>query len=217
MNSVDLLEKGIEELGMFRTPDILRKLTIYLDELERWNPSFGLVNASGQELVIKHILDSLAGAPLVRARKPSRLADIGSGAGFPGVPLAAALPETHVTLVEPSQKRTAFLRGAVSLMGLRNVRIFEGELERVRERFDCVTLRAFKPLDRKILRRLSGILAEEGFIAAYKGRMEKIEEELAAARALGFAAEARPLRVPFLKEPRHLVYISNPPFSNPPS
>jgi 16S rRNA (guanine527-N7)-methyltransferase len=211
MTPADVLDKGIEELRLAGVRDIRRRLAIYLDELERWNPAFGLVNAAGEELVIKHILDSLAGALPIRSMDPGNIADVGSGAGFPGIPLAAALPEIPMTLIEPSQKRAAFLRGAAALMGLRNVRIFEGELEKVREKYACVTMRAFRPLDRKILRRLSAVLSEGGFIAAYKGRMEKIEAELAAARDLGFTAEALPLRVPFLPEPRHLVRIFIPP------
>ena len=204
------LEEGIVRLGLEAGPEILGKFDVYLAEIERWNPTFGLVNAEGEDLVVRHLLDSLAGVSFLREERPGSLADVGSGAGFPGLPLAVYLKETLVTLVEPSQKRCAFLRAAVSLMGLANVRVFEGELAVVKEKFDCVTFRAFRPLDRKILRGLRAILAERGIIAAYKGRAEKIQEELLAAGTKEEDVRIISLEVPFLGEPRHIVRIANP-------
>jgi len=203
------LAEGMAMLGLEAPPEVLARLEIHLRELERWNPTFGLVNAEGEDLVVRHFLDSLAGVKPIRGLRPSALADVGSGAGFPGLPLAVCLPETRVTLVEPSQKRCAFLRSSISLMGLRNVGVFEGELAVVKEKFDCVTFRAFRPLDRRIVRGLRSILADGGTIAAYKGKADRIREELEAAGIGEEDSRVVEMKVPFLGEPRHLVMISN--------
>jgi len=211
MTPRETLLRGIGLLGLPAEDDTLRRFDLYLRELEKWNSLFGLVGADGRDLVVRHVLDSLAGTGPISAEHPRRLADIGSGAGFPGIPLAVYMPETSFTLVEPSRKRCAFLRSAAALMGRANVRVFEGELELVRDAFDIVTFRAFRPLDRRILRRLAAILAPGGKIAAYKGRREQIGEETAAAEALGFRSRIEEVSVPFLDEPRHLVWLSIPP------
>ncbi len=203
------LAEGIGLLGLEASTEALAKLEIHLREIERWNPTFGLVNAEGEALAVRHFLDSLAGAKRIRELRPATLADVGSGAGFPGLPLAVYLPETRVTLVEPSRKRCAFLRSAVSLMGLAGVTVFEGELAVVKERFDCVTFRAFRPLDRKIVRGLRAILADGGTVAAYKGKADRIREELEAAGIGEEDARVVPIEVPFLGEPRNLVMISS--------
>ncbi|MDR1625836.1 MAG: class I SAM-dependent methyltransferase, partial [Spirochaetia bacterium] len=144
----------------------------------------------------------------IRARRGvATLADIGSGAGLPGIPLAVFLPQTPVTLVEPSQKRCAFLRSAAALMGLENVSVFEGDLALARREFGVVTFRAFRPLEKKILKKLLALTAPGGLIAAYKARAEKTQGEIAAARELGLDARAQALSVPFLEEERCLLII----------
>ena len=122
--NADLVRSGLEALGIM-TERLLSGLVHYIEEIELWNPSYGLVNSGGDELAIKHILDSLA--PLSRlesllaeldARSGSReerracLADIGTGAGLPGIPLALALPERRVFLVERMGKRVKVFIGS---------------------------------------------------------------------------------------------------------
>lgn len=210
MTPTEILAEGLDRIGLERPPETIDKFAIYLGELEKWKPVFGIVGAGGEDLVVRHLLDSLAGVPSIRRFAPGTLADVGSGAGFPGIPLAMYLPDTMTTLIEPSRKRCAFLRSVAALMGLANIRIFEGELALVRDMYDCVTFRAFRPLDGKLLRRIRGILAPRGAIAAYKGRRERIGEETEAAESLGLLTRVEPLTVPFLDEPRHLVWITNP-------
>jgi 16S rRNA (guanine527-N7)-methyltransferase len=191
--------------------------------------------AGREATIVRHILDSLAGLPCIRqsldvaaSPQPSpaaltdtrdqprliagarSLADAGSGAGLPGIPLAVFLPETRVTLIEPSQKRCAFLRSAAALMQLENVHVFEGELAAVRETFDVVTCRAFRAFDRKTLKALLAITQPGGVIAAYKGTREKAETESAKAKAMGLEARIHSLTVPFLNEERHLIIIQTP-------
>jgi 16S rRNA (guanine527-N7)-methyltransferase len=113
----------------------------YLAELDRWGRSINLTGAlSAQELAV-HTLESMLGAGLIAHGE--RVVDIGSGAGFPGLPLAIARSDLSVTLVEPRQKRAAFLRHVVRNLHLRNATVFEGRIEKVGgQTFDTATTRA---------------------------------------------------------------------------
>jgi 16S rRNA (guanine527-N7)-methyltransferase len=132
--------------------------------------------------------------------------DVGSGAGFPGLPLALFLQDCEVLLLERSARKAAFLANVVALLGLGNVRVRELELRSLEGRFGLVTFRAWSPLGRELpgLRRA---LAPDGWIAAYKGRRERIDQELAQAGPAAGDAKIVPLQVPFLDEERHLVLL----------
>jgi 16S rRNA (guanine527-N7)-methyltransferase len=181
----------------------------FLAEIEKWNPRFALVKADRKELVVKHALDSLCAWETVRDIGETVL-DIGSGAGFPGIPLAIALPALSFTLLERSSKRAAFLKNCVILLGLSNVKVVESDLSALQGEFDVVTFRAFASLDE-----FFGDLACTGLtwraVVAYKGRAERVREELAIVKEkrMGFSGlmEVRRVEVPFLQEERHLVVI----------
>jgi 16S rRNA (guanine527-N7)-methyltransferase len=134
--------------------------------------------------------------------------DVGSGAGFPGIPLAVFLPDCAVTLLERSSRRAAFLANVVLLMGLRQVRVEEKQLAQLTGRFDLVTLRGFSPLARE-LDDLLRVVSPEGHLVAYKGRRERILAELRAAGLAEGEAVLFPLQVPFLEAERHLVVINS--------
>jgi len=206
-----LLRGGIGRLGILATPAQLERLERYRLELERWNRAFGFVKAEGDELVVRHFLDSLAGLGTVAGMIGSgRLADVGSGAGFPGIPLAIMLPQASVTLVEPASRKAAFLRGVAILLDLGNVAVEERQLREVQGPFDLVTFRAFRPLSAEVLAGLRRLLTPAGAIVAYKGRRERIVEELAALGLAGggpLQVEVVALQVPFLQEERHLVVL----------
>jgi 16S rRNA (guanine527-N7)-methyltransferase len=157
------------------------------------------------ELVIKHILDSLAPLGIISGFSPSQIADAGSGAGLPGIPLAIALQECNFTLIERMGRRAGFLLNTKAALALSNVDIEEKELEKTAPGiFNLVTFRAFKPLDSKLLKTLFKICAPAGIIAAYKGKRDKIEAEMA---PLCIEHEIIPYSVPFLNEERHLLVI----------
>jgi 16S rRNA (guanine527-N7)-methyltransferase len=212
--AAEVMAEGLRRLGIDCPPARLEALERYRLELERWNQRYGFVKASGSELVVRHFLDSLAGLPVLARLSPRRtVLDVGSGAGFPGLPLALFLEDSRVVLLERSARKAAFLNNMVLLLGLGNVRVLELELRSLRERYDLVTFRAWSPLARELpaLRRL---LAPGGTLAAYKGRRERIEEELreaglsvADAGAAPAQAEVVRLEVPFLEEERHLVLL----------
>ena len=152
-----------------------------------------------------------AGAPFV-------IADIGSGGGLPGIPLAITMPDTHFVLAERMSKRCAFLENCAAILGLKNVRVQNIEAERIEPNsFDIAVFRAFRPLDNKMLKVLLRTLKNGGVLAAYKAKRSKIEEEAANALSVlncGLAAagargiEIVPLHVPFLEDrERHLLII----------
>ncbi len=208
-----LLEKGLEQLGITDSA-VVMALERFLSELERWNLPFGFVHASGKELIVKHVLDSLAGASFFRRLGLSEVGDLGSGAGFPGIPLALVLPDIRFTLIEPSQKRAPFLKTIQSLLRLKNLRIWEKDLAYLarhlteEQRFPCLTFRAFSPLTQKGLKQLLGLLQEGGSIVAYKGKREHTEQEARIAESLGLRTQIVQVFVPFLEEERNLLWIS---------
>jgi 16S rRNA (guanine527-N7)-methyltransferase len=201
-----------ELLGGGNTGRTLPLLNKYVEVIERFNPSLSLVSATEhRELVIRHILDSLA--PLGVLRRLVRLtslqvADVGSGAGLPGIPLAIALPDCFFTLIERKTRRAEFLRNTLSVLGLPNAAVEEREMEKApRFRFGIITFRAFRPLEPAILKRLFRLLVSGGALAAYKGRQEKIAAEMRDVSDLIGSWEVIPCPVPFLDEERHLVII----------
>jgi 16S rRNA (guanine527-N7)-methyltransferase len=195
-----------------RVPELLRR---YIAEIELFNPAYGLVGAKDRdELIVKHILDSLAPLSAIRNLLPPGIpivADAGSGAGLPGIPLAICFPAVNFALLERMGRRTGFLENAVAVLGLANVDVEQTEIERGRAgRYDLVVFRAFRPLEPPMLKALFRRLRPNGVLAAYKAREEKIAEEMGAVAGLAGSWEAIDTPVPFLDEPRRLVVVHPP-------
>ena len=219
--SEKLLEQGLAKLNLddASANNAAELLTRYIEEIELFNSAYGLVKVRDrQELIVRHILDSLAPLPILRRLHARPLiADVGSGAGLPGIPLAVCMPEAAFTLIERMGRRAGFLRNTLAVLGLSNVSVQEADIEQITEaaRFDIVVFRAFRPLEPPIFKALSRLLADGGTLAAYKGRRQTLEEEMAAlletpAKGTPVSVggwEAIPLEVPFLEEERHLVLI----------
>jgi 16S rRNA (guanine527-N7)-methyltransferase len=213
------LAEGEPSPGDLLNERLERLLNKYIEEIELFNPAWGLVGAANRrELVVKHILDSLAPLGLLRrflglpgeGGSPPALADVGSGAGLPGIPLAIALPECPVALIERKGRRAAFLRNTQAVLGLPNLTVEEGPMEQAPPfRFHLVVFRAFRPLDPALLGGLSRLLEPGGVLAAYKGRRAVLEAELAALPG-AVSRDIFPVAVPFLDEERHLVVIRAP-------
>lgn len=207
-NVSPVLEEGLAQLDIPFNVDQLAKLHVFLQELERWNKAYGFVKAAGQQLIIRHVLDSLSAWRKISALpRRAQVVDVGSGAGFPGIPLAVFLADSRFTLLEPSAKKAAFLRNVAILAHLDNVEVEEARLEDVERRFDLVVFRAFTPLHREIdaLRR---ILNHNGVIIAYKGKRARILEEIDEAGISLEQVLIEAVEVPFLSEERHLVILS---------
>ena len=208
-----VLCEGLAQLEIMpaeRAQDLLEK---YIAEVERWNPRFGLVKYDGrQELIVKHVLDSLSAWRALReaASGSGSILDVGSGAGFPGIPLAIALPDIAFTLLERMARRAAFLETCAILLGLSKVKVTQSDLAEMNGEFDVVTCRAVAPLAR-LLEDLGHSAIRWRMIAAYKGRHERAQEEIDEVERLmpgRFHAELRPLRTPFLDEQRCLAVLA---------
>ena len=231
MNSInDLLAEGllslchsdsaIENIIAPRREEIIALLDAYLAEIMTHNPVLSLVGTNQpEELVIRHVLDSLAPLGIIsRKCNLSNVADVGSGAGLPGIPLAITLPDSEFTLIERKGRRSGFLRNTLTALvnknhRLSNVSVEEQEMEKVKpHRFTMVTFRAFKPLDPKILKKLFRLCANGGVLAAYKGRQNKVEAEMAELERQmpnqTIRWELIPCPVPMLDEERHLLLLS---------
>lgn len=204
------LERGAALLGLALMPEIRGRLLQYLALIQKWNQVHNLTSVRKPEaMLVRHILDSLAILPHITG---PRIADIGSGAGLPGIPLALAQPEWEVVLVESNHKKITFLRQAQIELKLENIRIAPKRVEDWRENgLDTIVSRAFSDLADFV--RLAGHLCGPGAgssesgarLAAMKGIHP--HEELAQITAPFMVDEIVPISVPDLEEKRHLIMI----------
>ena len=198
-------------LGLDFSGERLLLLEKYIAEIELWNPRYGLV-AAGEDIVGRHVIDSLSGLNPIRRLNPSTLADVGSGAGFPGIPLAIWMEDTEFTLIERSGKRAGFLRNVLISLGLKNVEVLEMAVEDISRKssqrmFDVITFRAWSAVDDDLLDSLSPILASGGVIAAYKGRLDVLEAELEGVSGRLRTKDILPLATPAGGGERHMALL----------
>ena len=205
---IDKLLEGLNGLGIKASEDRLTKLELYINELELWNSRLNLVSVDDREqLIVRHILDCLAGLNIINSLPGERLADIGSGAGLPGMLLAIFMEDRHFTLVERSGKKAGFLRSSAALLGLvGRVNVIDADLKDVKDRFNIVCLRAFRDFG-DFYPGLKAVTEENGTIAAYKGRKSTITSDLDAAGVDLQDVRVEQLKVPFLEEERHLMLV----------
>lgn len=211
---------GLLELGFNQeqTENLSKKMDTYIGEIILFNSAYNLTNTSDyDEIVVNHILDSLSAYKEIKALAEElskttdassfRIADIGSGGGLPGIPLAAALPEYNFTLVERMDKRCAFLENCAAILGLKNVTVLKKEAEKVpADSFDIATFRAFRPLDKEMTKTLQNLIKPEGRLAAYKAKESSIKQEMDAIKDLVKEFKTITLAVPFLGDhERNLV------------
>lgn len=192
------LERGIDELALGMSAQSLQRLLAYIELLTKWNRTYNLTAIRDPlEMVSRHLLDSLVVLPYLPMIEGAELADIGSGAGLPGIPLAIARPDWRVTLNDSNQKKAAFLRQAAIELGLRNVSVHEGRVEswRPATRFSVAISRAFADLTEFIVK-CSHVVAPGGVLAAMKGEVPALQDR---------ACRAIALKVPMLNAQRHLV------------
>lgn len=226
-----ILMDGISQIGLSTDEVPVEKLHRYIDELALWNRQLGLVSADGKELIIRHILDSLVAVGAVQA-EVRRLAaahngtvvvaDLGSGAGLPGIPIACFETDASWVLIERSGRRTGFLRNAIAAARLENVSVVDRDLSQTPVQFHLALMRAFRPLTPSVIREVRSHIVAPGTMFAMKGKRKKIEDEIAGLVALGSDSalsprgattpaadeiDVLPLRVPFLDEERHIVRL----------
>ncbi len=148
----------------------LRLISIYIDVLLKWNARVNLTAVRDPaEIVTRHFGESFFAARLLCSQPPhGRVIDLGSGAGFPGIPMAMAMPESRFVLIESQQKKATFLREAIFSLGLKNATVFAGRGEDYPDQADLVTMRAVERFDKALPAALE-LLAPEGRIALMIG------------------------------------------------
>lgn len=198
------IEQGLQTLGIRYSEHQLSQLVSFLELLQKWNHSFNLVaDSSEDELIYRHLLDSVTINPHLRG---SVVLDIGSGAGFPGVPLAILNPEMDFILVDSNGKKTRFLFQVKLALGLENLTVENCRIEHYQShrQIDIVTCRAFSTLHDTVVLAES-VLAEGSRLLAMKGRFP--EAEIDTLPPTFKVSQTVKLEVPGSDADRHLIEV----------
>ncbi|MDD2725092.1 MAG: 16S rRNA (guanine(527)-N(7))-methyltransferase RsmG [Methylovulum sp.] len=203
----ELLE-GLRALDLPLEPPAIKSLLDFIALIEKWNKAYNLTAIrKKEEMVGLHLLDSLAILPHLHG---TRIIDIGTGAGLPGIPLAVCCPEREFTLLDCNAKKTRFVQQAVLELKLKNVTVCHQRVEDYQptQGFDSILTRAFASLP-DIIALTAHLLAENGVLLAMKGQQAEAESAQVSAKTTlipinvpGIAAERCLIRVETLDQPR---------------
>lgn len=200
------LTDGARAMGVALDPPQVAALLAHLDLVDEWNERMNLTAIRERpQQVTKHVLDSLSVLPWLRGR---RVADVGSGAGFPGIPLAIVRPDLQFALVESTGKKCRFLEHVRDALSLGNVEVVQSRAEAYKPtvRFDTVLARAVGPIA-ELVRNAGALVASGGRMLAMKGRYP--EDELTRKLNGWKVVAVHALQVPGLGEERHLVELAH--------
>ncbi len=184
MTPRELLISGAKELGIDLSPNQVNALFIHLAELEKWNQKINLTAIRDKrDIIIKHVLDSLSFIKGFIPRPGLRLLDMGSGAGFPAVPIKIVHPEMGVTLAESIKKKASFLRHVVRTLKLGGIDVIDSRTEQLAEiypaSFDIVTARAFAEMG-SAMESGRPFLKKGGYLVLSRGPRESLSDAVLA-------------------------------------
>lgn len=197
-----LLVRGLQQMGLDFAPQAQQNLLAYVQLLDKWNRVYNLTAVRDPEqVIIRHIFDSLSVLPMLRE---TRIIDVGTGAGLPGVPLAVVVPELKFTLLDSNMKKTRFITQVVSELGLNNISVVQARAEQFHPQilFDTVVSRAFTSLA-GMLKKTGHLCAKGGIFVALKGVYPA--RELAAVGQDVEVYNVQRVEVPYLDAERHIV------------
>mgnify|MGYP005636410095 CR=1 FL=1 len=198
------LQRGISSLSLHCTEEMLSSLLGYIDLLKKWNSAYNLLGSNELPLLVsRHILDSLSVAPYMEG---NLIADIGAGAGLPGIPLAILNPEKKFVLIDSNGKKTRFMFQAKTQLGLNNITIENCRVEHYQsiQQIDMVMCRAFSTLA-DALTMLQPIFSDECKLLAMKGHYP--EDEIARLPDGFELSKSIKLNVPGSESQRHLIEV----------
>ncbi|MDA8104503.1 MAG: 16S rRNA (guanine(527)-N(7))-methyltransferase RsmG [Nitrospiraceae bacterium] len=199
----DLLKKGLDQLDISSNDQQIGAFRTYLSELKKWNRVHNLTGLkSDRDIIIKHFLDSLLFLKVL-PEGVSTVADIGSGAGFPGIPIKIMAPVLKLFLLEPSKKKVVFLKHICGKLGLEGVEVLDRRIEDVEGlRVDAAMTRALYSVG-EFIEKAARILTTKGVLILSKG--PKLREEL---ECLGINnITVSDIELPFTGTTRHLVVV----------
>lgn len=207
----------LEERGITVTPVMLEQFESYFKELVSWNEKMNLTGITEREQVYtKHFYDSLSLSFYYDMKNVSTIADIGSGAGFPGIPLKICFPHLKLTIIDSLAKRITFLQHIVDELGLTDVELIHGRAEDLgrksgyRDHFDLVTARAVAKL--ALLNEFClPFVRVGGTFAAMKGSdpADELQEATRSFKELkGKLISVNPFSLPVEESDRHIILIS---------
>lgn len=201
----ELIRDGAKVMGLNLDDTACQKLATYLSLLEKWNKTYNLTSIrKPREMLTLHLLDSLSVASHVATGADSRLLDVGTGPGLPGIPLAIIYPQLPVFLLDSNIKKTRFLTQSKIELGLDNVTVLHDRVEQVQGQFPQIISRAFASLD-KMVEVCRHLLAQDGEFLAMKG--QKPEDEMLAISSAFEIKNVVRLKVPGCEAERHLIMI----------
>lgn len=208
----DILVRGAEDIGITLNVHAVESFLLYIEELKRWNKKINLTALEGDlEIGVKHFLDSLTVVPYLHGAQ--RVLDIGSGAGFPGLPLKVVSPAIELVLLESSEKKVFFLRTIVRGLKLHGVEVVHGRAEdrgikgRYAGGFDLVLSRALADLPTSLQLALP-YTKWGGRIVGMRGKKGERERGETDWESLGLQLiETRKLTLPFVEETRVLLFF----------
>ncbi|MCL5421429.1 MAG: 16S rRNA (guanine(527)-N(7))-methyltransferase RsmG [Nitrospirae bacterium] len=199
-----LLKKGLKELSLAHSAEQIRAFMAYLSELKKWNKAYNLTSLkTDEDIIIKHFLDSLLYLEAIPEGEVSVM-DVGSGAGFPGIPIKIIRPEITVYLAEPSRKKAGFLRHVIGVLGLQSIEVVEKRIEEIKSLMvDVAVTRALFDI-KDFYRKAIPLLKEGGRLVVSKG--PKVNEELKAVKNMDY--EVLTLTLPLSTTKRFIVVIT---------
>lgn len=219
-----LLQQGCQQIGFTLNAEQVRQFELFYRELVEWNQKLNLTAITDyQEVQTKHFLDSLVSLPILAdalgqplpLTQPLHCIDVGTGAGFPGLPFKIAMPRLRWTLMDGTGKKVQFLSQLVAKLRLDHIAVVQGRAEELgkqsayRAQFDLVTARAVAPLN-TLVEYLLPLVRRDGWAMIYKGAsapQEFIEARQAIELLGGETVRLAPVQVPFMDERRFILLI----------
>ena len=197
------LEKGMQILGFENIHQIITKLLIYKELLIKWNKSFNLTSVKNTEIVTHHFLDCLAVIPFINS---SRLLDVGTGAGLPGIVIAIVNPDIKVSLIDKVGKKITFIKRIIAELEIKNIETYHDRVELLtsEEKYDGIISRAFSNME-VFIKSTKHLIKTQGVWYGMKSK-KILDDEMI---NINDPWTLEKLDVPFLQAERYLVKVSS--------
>ena len=197
------LEKGMQILGFENISQIISKLLIYKELLIKWNNSFNLTSVKNTEIVTHHFLDCLAVIPFINS---SRLLDVGTGAGLPGIVIAIVNPDIKVSLIDKVGKKITFIKRIIAELEIKNIETYHDRVELLtsEEKYDGIISRAFSNME-VFIKSTKHLIKSQGVWYGMKSK-KILDDEMI---NINDPWVLEKLDIPFLQAERYLVKVSS--------